>query len=180
MKYRSLYLWLLMALALLFPASLTGQTAQTATRTATVEGDKMTLDLRTNEIEFTGHCKLTIAGPYQVRMTAGRMTFKLSAGADSIERLTTHEATNFSLVTQPAEAEQQYQITAAAGGATYSEKAQQVVLSGGAQADIVSLPEGPQSQRAQVTGETITADLRTSIIEVNKAHLRVETPQEAE
>ncbi len=183
MKWRSFHFSLLTTTALvaLLLASLAGQAAQTTTRTATVAGDKMTLDLRTNDIEFTGQCKLTIAGPYQATITAARMTFKLSSGADSIEQLTTHGATNFSLITQPAEAEQQYKITAdAAGGATYSEKAQQVVLSGGAQADIVSLPESPESQRAHFTGQTITADLQTSVIEVNKAHLRVQTTQEAQ
>jgi len=49
------------------------------------------------------------------------------------------------------------------------------VLSGGAEADIISLPAGPTSQQAHFVGDSITANLKTSIIEVDKAHLQVET-----
>jgi len=164
------------SLVLLLTAAMLGIAAQTATRTGTISGDKMTLDLKTNQFVFTGNCKLTIAGPYKATLTSGKMTFKLSAGSDAIEQLITHGPTNLSLITEANEEGQQYKIVASASqGATYSRKDEKVVLSGGAEADIISLPEEPTSQRAHFVGDSITANLTTSIIEVDKAHLQVET-----
>ncbi len=183
MRFCSICVWLLITVALVtvLVATLSGQAARMTTRTADLQGDDMTLYLKTNQFVFTGHCKLIITGPYQATMTSAKMTFKLSSGADDIEQLATHGPTDFSVVTQPDEEGNRYQITATSRqGATYSGKQQKVVLSGGATADIVTLPEGPDSQRAHITGETITADLKTSVISVNKAHLRVETPLEGE
>ena len=177
------YTWLLagLILVLLIAAVMISPAAQTTTRTGTVSGDKMTLDLKTNQVVFTGNCKLTIAGPYKATLTSGKMTFKLSVGADAIEQLTTHGSTNLSLITEANQDGQQYRIVASASqGATYSGKDERVVLSGGAEADIISLPEEPTSQRAHFVGDSITANLKTSIIEVDKAHLRVETSLESE
>jgi len=169
------------SLVLLLIAAMLGIAAQTATRTGTVSGDKMTLDLKTNQFVFTGNCKLTIAGPYKATLTSGKMTFKLAAGADAIEQLITHGPTNLSLITEANQDGQQYKIVASASqGATYSRQGEQVVLSGGAEADIISLPEEPTSQRAHFVGDSITANLKTSIIEVYKAHLQVETSLAAE
>ncbi len=172
------YTWLLvgLSLVLLLAAVVVGPAAQTTTRTGTVSGDKMTLNLKTNQFVFTGNCKLTIAGPYKATLTSGKMTFKLSAGSDAIEQLITHGPTNLSLITEANQDGQQYKIVASASqGATYSRKDEKVVLSGGAEADIISLPEEPTSQRAHFVGDSITANLKTSIIEVDKAHLQVET-----
>ncbi len=183
MRFCSIYLWLLTVLAVLvfLAASVSGQTAQKTTRTATVIGDNMTLDLKTNQFVFTGHCKLSITGPYQATMTSAKMTFKLSSGSDDIEHLATHGPTDFSVVTQTDDEGNRYKIAATARqGATYSGKQHKVVLSGGASADIVSLPEGSDSRRAHITGDTITADLKTSVIEMSQARLKVETPLEAE
>ena len=177
------YTWLLagLILVLLIAAVMISPAAQTATRTGTVSGDKMTLDLKTNQFVFTGNCKLTIAGPYQATMTSQKMTFKLSAEADAIEQLTTHGPTHLSLITEANQDGQQYKIVASASqGATYLRKDEKVVLSGGAEADIISLPEQPTSQRAHFVGDSITANLKTSIIEVDKAHLQVETSLESE
>jgi len=177
------YSWLLVGLilVLLLTAVMVGIAAQTATRTGTVSGDRMTLNLKTNQFVFTGNCKLTIAGLYNATMTSHKMTFQLSAGADAIEQLMTHGPTNLSLITEANEDGQQYKLIAAASqGATYSRKDEKVVLSGGAEADIISLPEGPTSQQAHFAGDSITANLKTSIIEVDKAHLRVETSLESE
>jgi len=170
-----------LTLALLLTTATLGPTAQTATRTGTVSGDKMTLDLKTNQFVFTGNCKLTIAGPYNATLTSQKMIFKLSPGADAIEQLTTEGATNLSLITEANQDGQQYKIVASASqGATYSRKDEKVVLSGGAEADIISLPEEPTSQRAHFVGDSITANLKTSIIEVDKAHLQVETSLESQ
>ncbi len=140
------------SLVLLLIAAMLGIAAQTATRTGTVSGDKMTLDLKTNQFVFTGNCKLTIAGPYKATLTSGKMTFKLAAGADAIEQLITHGPTNLSLITEANQDGQQYKIVASA-----------------------SQGAGPTSQQAHFVGDSITANLKTSIIEVDKAHLQVET-----
>ena len=170
-----------LSLALLLTAVMLSIAAQTATRTGTVSGDNMTLDLKTNQFVFTGHCKLTIAGPYNATMTSAKMTFKLSPGADAIEQLITHGSTDLSLITEANQDGQQYKIVASASqGATYSHKDEKVVLSGGAEADIISLPEEPTSHQAHFEGASITANLKTSIIEVDKAHLQVETSLESE
>ncbi len=169
------------SLVLLIAAVMISAAAQTATRTGTVSGDRMTLDLKTNQFVFSGNCKLIIAGPYKATLTSRKMSFKLSVGADAIEQLTTHGPTNLSLITETNEEDQQYKIVASASqGATYSRKAEQIVLSGGAEADIISLPEELTSQRAHFVGDSITANLKTSIIEVDKAHLQVETSLESE
>ncbi len=177
------YVWLLAGLSvvLLVAAVVVGPAAQTATRTGTVSGDKMILDLKTNQFVFTGNCKLTITGPYKATLTSGKMTFKLSAEADAIEQLTTYGSTHLSLITEANQEGQQYKIVASASqGATYSRQGEKVVLSGGAEADLISLPEGPTSQQAHFVGDSIVANLKTSVIEVAKAHLRVETSLKSE
>ncbi len=155
--------------------------AQTQTSAAEVNGDNMTFHWEQNLFEFSGNCQLTISGPYQATMTAPRMEFKLGPKADCIEQLQAVGLTHFKVITKPdAEGRRRQIVATAQEGANYVESTQTVTLSGGAEADILTLPISASTTQAHFSGKTITADLKTSKIDVIDAHLRVITPLEGE
>ena len=64
------------------------------------------------------------------------------------------------------------------GPATYDEATQTVVMSDGAVADVVTLPQTKDSESAHFEGDRITADLAKSTINAEKARLKTTTQGE--
>ena len=69
-------------------------------------------------------------------------------------------------------------VASSQGSATYEEASQTVVMNDGAVADVVTLPETPDSESAHFEGDRITANLEKNTINVDKAHLKVTTSPE--
>lgn len=157
--------------------ALGGAIAQNGTRTnsAEVKAKDLVYNWDTNEMKFSGNCTLTIFAGYDASMTAPTMQVKLSETNDRILRLVADGVVHFNVLTKPGEDGVRRKIVASAQQqAIYNEDTQTVVLSGGAVADITTV--GSDRQAAHFTGQTLTANLKTSQLIVNDANLKVHTP----
>ncbi len=146
-----------------------------ATRTAIVEADDLVIDLDKDTWEFTGNCKLNISAGHTAQMTAPRMSVQFSGKMDQILQLIAHGAVKFHVVTRPnAEGIRRDISVSAQKQAIYREAAQTIEIIGAAVADISTV--GAEGEVAHITGDKITANLKTSQIFVDKPHMKIETP----
>ena len=151
-----------------------GQQAR-RTQTAEIKAAELVYEWDKNEWEFTGDCKVTIAGGYDGQITAPRMSVKLSPKLDEIVHLIAHGPVKFYFLTQPNSEGIRYSINASAQSqALYREADQTIELSGGAQADLVAV--GVEGQTARFVGQKITANLKTSRLTVDDANVKIQTP----
>ena len=148
-----------------------------ATRSAQVSADDLVIDLDTDAWEFTGNCKLTVSFGHKAEMTAPRMTVQFNEEMDQIVKLIAHGVVNFHVITKPNADGVRRDISASAQKqAVYSEPTQTVELTGGARADIATV--GGKGEAARITGDKITANLKTSKIFVANPNMKIETPLE--
>jgi len=148
-----------------------------ATRSAQVRADDLVIDLDTDAWEFTGNCKLTVSFGHEAQMTAPRMTVQFNEKMDQIVKLIAYGVVNFHVVTKPNADGVRRDISASAQKqAVYSEPTQTVELIGGATADISTV--GGDGEAAHITGDKITANLKTSKIFVDNPNMKIETPLE--
>lgn len=153
--------------------------AQTAAKTqsADIEGATGTFNWVTGEFTLTGAVKVQIQGANQATMTAPKMTGKITQSGTKLMSLAAYGPVQVEIITRPDPQGNRGRINATATEkAVYSEATQKIVLYGGAVADYVSLPEGPDSRRAHFTGEEIEADLNTDLLTVTKARVTVQAP----
>ena len=147
------------------------------TQSAEIKGDSMTFNWVSNEVVMTGNAMVQIEGTNPTTMTAPKMTAKLSKAGDTILTLIAYGQIHLDLTTQPDSDGVRAKITATCNDkAEYSETTQKIMLYGGAVADYLSLPEGPDSRRAHFTGDQMEADLSTSTLTVTRAHISVNAP----
>jgi len=169
---------LLVAAVGLLTAVAVGQQVK-KTRTATISAEKLELDWVTNVWEFTENCKVTIGDGYNAEMSARAMTVKLSPKADRVLSLVAAGPVDFTVITAPDSQGVKRKITASAQKeATYAEDTQTVRLSGGAVADIRALDAAASVEAAHITGNTITANLKTNRLTVDKPDVTVKTELE--
>lgn len=153
--------------------------AQTAAKTqsADIEGATGTFNWVTGEFTLTGEVKVQIQGANQATMTAPKMAGKITQTGTKLMNLSAYGPVRVEIITRPDPQGNRGRINATATDkAVYSEATQKIVLYGGAVADYVSLPEGPDSRRAHFTGEEIEADLNTDLLTVTKARVTVQAP----
>lgn len=149
------------------------------TRSATITALAMEYDWDKNVVEFSGDTKLVIGGGYDATMTAPSMNVRLSAKGDKVASLVAKGPVDFTVVTKPDSNGQRRKISAAAKDeATYSEDTQLLKLIGGATADMLPLNAPADAEAVHFTGETITANLKTSRLSVDKANLTVKSQME--
>ena len=147
------------------------------TQSAVIEGEVSVFHWSTNELALTGNVSVQVTSANATTMTAPKMTAKFSKGMDLILSLVASGPVHVEIITAPDADGVRNRITATCNDkAEYSETTQKIMLFGGAVADYVSLPEGPESRRAHFTGEAIEADLNTSMLTVTKAHITVQSP----
>lgn len=149
------------------------------TRTASITAPAMEYDWDKNVIEFSGGTKLVIGGGYDATMTAPSMNVRLTAKGDKVAALVAAGPVNFTVVTKADNNGVRRKIIASAKDeATYSEETQLLKLSGGAVADMKPLEAAEDIEAVHFTGQTITADLKTSRLKVNDANLTVKSQVE--
>ena len=175
-KRRRLGLSVLVGCAGLTLAGLSAAVAQSAPP-ADITADSMTYNWDTNVFVFSGNAKVVITEPYQATLTGPRMTVQMSNQMQGVTSVVADGPVRMVLLTQADAQGVRYQITATAQDrAEYSDADRKILLRGGAEADLVSLPEGPDSRRAHFTGDVIAADLKTSQLTVTQARVRVTAP----
>ena len=181
MRFCSIYVFVPIALALGIglTARTFSQPAQVKTLSAEVYADEVTWNWDTNLSEYTGDCRIVITSPQQATLTAPRISLKLEesdASQSVIHQLKTVGETHLTLITQPDSKGIRRKMTGTASqGATYSERSNTVVLTGGAKIDSASLPEGPDSERISFTAEALTVDLGAEEVRASKGHMKIST-----
>ncbi|MFO7946371.1 MAG: LptA/OstA family protein [Armatimonadota bacterium] len=145
------------------------------TQTATIKADSLEYDWSTETTVMKGNCHLVIDNDSHAEMTAPAMTVQLNRDRNRINFLEADGVVRFNVTTAPDDNGLRRKISAQAqGGATYRETTQEVKLTGGARADVSTI--GTAAQAVHFEGNTITANLKTSRLRVDNAHLKIETP----
>jgi lipopolysaccharide export system protein LptA len=151
--------------------------ASVKSQSADIKGQAITFNWVTGEFTLTGDVKVQIQGPNQATLTAPKMTGKITQAGTKLMSLTAYGPVRVEIITRPDPQGNRGRIDATATDkAVYSEAAQKIMLYGGAVADYVSLPEGPDSRRAHFTGDEIEADLNTDTLQVTNTHITVQSP----
>lgn len=167
---------MLLALALVLLTTVAYCQQVKRTRTATLTAKTMEYDWDSNVFDFAGSCKVTIANGVNALITAPTMTVKLSPKSDSVARLVAKGPVHFEVITQPdAKGLKRKIVASAQEQACYVEDTQTVTLTGGAQADLIPLDAKDQIEAVHFTGQTITANLKTSRLSVDQANLTVKS-----
>ena len=149
--------------------------ARTRTTTADISADEMIFRFGRNEFEFRGNCVLKIKGPNTAEMVAPRMVFKLSSGGASLASLTAYGPVKMTIITAKDASGQRRRIVARCSEkATYNEASQLVEMIGDGVADIVTLPETPQSPRFHFNMDYLKVNLRTGELTAKPAKVRFE------
>ena len=150
------------------------------TQSADIKGDGSVFNWNTNELTLTGSVSVQITSANATTMTAPKMTAKFSKAMDLILNLVASGPVRLEIITAPdADGVRSRMTATCTDKAEYSETTQKIVLHGGAVADYVSLPEGPESRTAHFTGDEIEANLNTSELTVLNTHIRVSSPLKA-
>ena len=145
------------------------------TRTAEISGKQMEYRWEKNEFEFTGDCVLKIQGPTSATMKAPRLVFQLASDGKTVKLLKAFGPVDFTAVTPPDKQGHRRRISGhCTKYATYDEANGVIEVVGSAVADLVTLPEGPETPRAHFTGDVITINLKKGIVRATPAHLRYE------
>ncbi len=163
-----------MAIALTITAGVAQSTKRT--QTAVISADTLVYDWDSDVFEFIGNCKVKIVGATEATLSAPKMIVKLSAGGNAIEELQTVGKTELTILTAPNDKGQRRYIEAHSNsGATYDERSRQIVLTGGAVADMTMRPPSATEriQTVHFTGQQITADLKAATIKAKQVHVEV-------
>lgn len=171
---RAIFSVLAVAAAVL-PASVCWPQAHTRTTTADIRAAEMVYDIGKNQFTFTGSCVLQISGPNTAEMTAPKMVFELGREGATLRRLTAFGPVKMTVITRKDKQGQRRRIVARCSEqATYKEPEQVVEMRGDCVADIVTLPETPDSQRFHFNMERLVVDLRTGKLTAKPARVRFE------
>jgi lipopolysaccharide export system protein LptA len=160
---------------LLLIAVVAGAQQVKRTLSAVIKANELEYDWGANVFEFTGNSELKITGRDEALMQAQKMTVKLNDKQNQVQELRTTGATNFTITTAPDAASGQRRriVASCQDGALYSEATQQVVLSGGAKADMSVVPPSATAQAVHLEGDQITLSLKTMKVKVTPAHVEV-------
>jgi hypothetical protein len=128
-----------------------------------------------SEFEFRGNCIMKITGPNAAEMTAPRMVFQLTSGGSQLKTLKAFGPVKLNVITAKNEEGQRRKITAECSEyASFNEPEQLVEMVGNGQADIMILPEGPDSHRVRFNAEHMRINLRTGELSATPARVHFE------
>ena len=145
------------------------------TETGTITADLIEYDFSNNDCEATGNVTVGIDGKHQAKMFAPALFVDMNQALDRILSLVATGPVRFEVLTAPDSDGQRRKIVASCGTrAAFDAVAQTIVMSGGAKADVSTLPAG-SAEAAHFTGESITVNLRTSTLSIKQADLTVTT-----
>jgi lipopolysaccharide export system protein LptA len=156
---------------------------------AVITAQTMDYDWVNNTVDFTGNTRVVLKGEYDATMTSPSLAVKLSPKGDRVLTMEAAGPVNFTVTTKPdANGLRRKIVGTAKERATYDDATQVVKLLGGASADLLPIEPGaapaegteaPQglarAEAIHFTGQTITANLKTSKMTVDDANLQVET-----
>ncbi len=145
------------------------------TETGTVTADLIEYDFGNNDFKATGNVVVNIVGQHQAKMFAPTLSMDLNQDLDRILSLVAAGPVKFEVLTAADSAGLRRKILASCGSrAAYDADSQTVSMTGGAKADVSTLSVG-NAEAAHFTGESITVNLRTSMLSIKQADLSVTT-----
>jgi lipopolysaccharide export system protein LptA len=125
------------------------------TETGTITADLIEYDFSNNDCKATGNVTVSIDGRHQAKMFAPALFVDLNQDLDRILSLVAEGPVKFEVLTAPDSERQRRKIVASCGTrAAYDAAAQTIVMSGGAKADVSTLPTG-NAEAAHFTGDSI-------------------------
>jgi lipopolysaccharide export system protein LptA len=171
--------WYHITLAALILAGLAvGTVALAETRRtdkADINADKLVYNFANNTWEFTGNVTVDVKGPDKATMSAPRMSGKLGKSGSQLNEVVAYGPVQFAITLQPDADGVQRRITATCTGqALYTGAASTIVLVGGAEGQMVTLPQQPDASPATFKGDKITINLADSTIEMEKGTVSAE------
>jgi len=156
-----------LALIMLVGAAVAQQTRRT--ETGDITADVFEWDLANNDFKATGNVVINIEGRHKAQLRAPAVSLDWNDNMSRIMRAVATGPVHLDLLTAPDNKGLQRRIVATCGGrATYEGATEIVSLTGGAEADVTTLPEG-NVEAAHLKGDSITANLRESKISVKQA-----------
>jgi lipopolysaccharide export system protein LptA len=172
-RWYPITLALLMALCLIAGTVALAETRRTDK--ADISADKMVYNFAKNTWEFTGNVAVDIKGPDKATLTAPRMTGKLGKSGSQLNEVTAFGPVRFEITLKPDADGVQRRITATCTGqAIYTGAASTIVLIGGAEGQMVTLPIKPDENPATFKGDKVTINLVDSTIEMEKGTVSAE------
>ena len=145
------------------------------TETGTVTAELIEYDFGNNDCKAIGNATISIDGRHQAKMFAPTLFVDLNQDLNRVLSLVAEGPVKFEVLTAANSAGLRRKILASCGArAAYDAVAQTIVMSGGAKVDVSTLPVG-SAEAAHFTGESITVNLRTSMLSIKQADLTVTT-----
>lgn len=174
MRMRKLKVIGIVALGMmLLGAALAQQTKQT--ETGTVTAAEFEWDFANNDFMATGNVVMNVEGRHKAQIRASQVSLDMNDTMNRILRAVANGPVHLDLLTAPDNKGLRRKIIATCGGrATYEGGTDIVTMTGGAEADVTTLPEG-NVEAAHLKGDTITVNLRDSKMSVKQATISVTT-----
>lgn len=145
------------------------------TETGTITADLIEYDFGNNDCKATGNVTVSIDGRHQAKMFAPTLFVDLNQDLDRILSLVAEGLVRFEVLTAADSAGLRRKILASCGTrAAYDADSQTVSMTGGAKADVSTLPTS-NAEAAHFTGDSITVNLRSSTLSVKQAEVSVTT-----
>ncbi len=150
-----------------------------STRNADIFSDTFTYDWKKNVFEFIGNCRVEVKGPDRATMTAPRMTGKLGQKGAQLAQITAPGPVHFEVTTKKdADGLQRRIVAACAGQAVFEGETSTITLTGGAEAQMTTIPATPDIEPAKFTGDKLIINLKTFTVQGERVHFEVELPPE--
>ena len=150
------------------------------TETGTVTAAEFEWDFANNDFMATGNVVMNIEGRHRAQMRAAQVSLDMNDTMNRILRAVANGPVHLDLLTAPDSKGLRRKIVATCGGrATYEGRTDIVTMTGGAEADVTTLPEG-NAEAAHLKGDTITGNLRDSKLSVKQATISVTTEVDQE
>jgi len=150
------------------------------TETGTVSAAEFEWDFANNDFMATGNVVMNIEGRHTARLRAPAVSLDMNDTLNRILRAVATGPVHVDLLTAPDSKGLRRKIVATCGGrATYEGGTDIVTMTGGAEADVITLPEG-NVEAAHLKGDSITVNLRDSKLSVKQAEVSVTTEIDTE
>ncbi len=163
----------ILAVATVITVAVAQQTKRTETGTVTAE--LIEYDFANNDLTATGNVSVNIEGRHVAKLRSPMLSVDMNDKMNRILKLVAGGPVNFDVLTAPDVNGLRRKIVASCSSrATYDAGSEMVTMSGNAEADVSTLPEG-NMEAAHFTGESITVNLRTSMLSVKQAEISVTT-----
>ena len=172
---------LTLTVTLVAALALAAAAAEKKTDKADIWSDKFIYHWDTNLWEFIGNCRVEIKGPDKATMKAPKLRGKLTKRGTQLEQITASGPVQFDVLTRKdAEGVQRKIVASCDRDAVYDAGARTVTLTGGAVAEMTTIPQQGDAGPTRFTADRLIINLKTLQVEGDNVHIEAEIPVESE